>query len=116
MLLALVALDLENAAALGAGRFQLGLDTAVSWRYQYISLLAFGPLAGLLLVRYKRTVQVGVWLIWILMLAYPWKRHAPRWAVWRGVEIRTRVATYPADARFDPSSITVTRVSHWFDQ
>jgi hypothetical protein len=109
MLLTLVALDLVNAAALGAGRSQLGLDTTVSWRYQYLSLLTFGPLAGLLLVRYKKTVQAAVFLVWILVLAYPWKRHAPRWAYWRGEDIRNRLATYPVEARFDPSSITAGR-------
>jgi hypothetical protein len=109
MLLSLLALDLAAAAALGAGRFQLELDTAVSWRYQYISLLVFGPFAGLLLARHKGTVQAAALLIWILILAYPWKRHVPLWADGRGLQIRARVATYPADARFDPSSLTAGR-------
>jgi hypothetical protein len=87
-------------------RSHLGLDTAVSSRYQYISLFSFGPLAGLLLVQHKKAVQVAVLVVWMLVLAYPWKRHAPRWAAWRGVEIRTRVDTYPADARIDPSPVT----------
>lgn len=108
-LLVFVAFDLANAAALGFARFHTGLDTTVSSRYQYLSLFCFGPMAGLLVGRSRRLIQAAVLLVWIPVLAYPWKRHAPRWAAWRGVEIRERLATVPDGSRFDPSSLTAGR-------
>jgi hypothetical protein len=109
LLLVLVAFDLANAAALGFARFHTGLDTTVSSRYQYLSLFCFGPMAGLLVARPKRLARAAVFLVWIPLLAYPWKRHAPRWAGWRGVEIRERLAEVPDSSHFDPSSVTAGR-------
>jgi hypothetical protein len=108
-LLALVAFDLINAAALGFGRYQMGIDTAVSWRYQYLSLLCFGPFAGLIVAGQKRWAQIAALLIWVPVLAYPWKRHAPRWASWRGSEIRQSLATLPDDDSVALSHVTVKR-------
>jgi hypothetical protein len=42
----LVAFDMGNAALLGMGRYHTGLQTALSSRYQYASLLGIMPLAG----------------------------------------------------------------------
>jgi hypothetical protein len=42
----LVAFDLGNAMLVGLGRYHLGLETSVSSRYQYASLVAILPLAG----------------------------------------------------------------------
>lgn len=109
LLLVLVAFDLANAAALGFGRYHTGLDTTVSSRYQYLSLFCFGPLAGLLMMRPRRVVRAAMFLVWVPLLAYPWKRHAPRWAGWRGVEIREQLARVPDSAHFDPSSLTAGR-------
>jgi hypothetical protein len=109
LLLVLVALDLAVAAALGVARFHMGIDTTVSSRYQYLSLFSFGPMAGSLVARSRRLIQAAVLLVWIPVLVYPWKRHAPRWAGWRGVEIRDRLATVPDSSRFDPSSLTAGR-------
>jgi hypothetical protein len=109
ILSALVACDLVNAAALGFGRYQTGIDTAVSWRYQYLSLLCFGPLLGLLVARQKRMAQLAALLIWVPVLGYPWKRHAPRWAGWRGSQVRQQLISAPSDARLDASSVTVKR-------
>ncbi len=109
ILLTLAALDMITAVMLGAGRSHLALDSTVSYRYQYLSLLSFGPFAGLVLFRHKKPILVAVFLVWVAVLVYPWKRHAPRWAGWRGLDIRSHLATYPQDARFDPSSITVGR-------
>lgn len=109
LLLVLVAFDLANAAALGFARFHTGLDTTVSSRYQYLSLFCFGPMAGLLVARPKRLARAAVFLVWIPLLVYPWKRHAPRWAGWRGVQIRERLAEVPDSSHFDPSSVTAGR-------
>jgi hypothetical protein len=56
-----------------------------------------------------RLVQALIFLVCLPGLAYPWKRHAPRWARWRGVEIRDRINTEPDGAHFDPSSLTAGR-------
>lgn len=42
----LVAFDVGNAILVGLGRYHLGLETSVSSRYQYASLVAVLPLAG----------------------------------------------------------------------
>ena len=109
LLLALVAFDLLNAVALGFGRYQKGISTSVSSRYQYISLLCFGPVAGMLVARSRRLLQAMLFLVWVPILAYPWNRHAPRWARWRGIEIRDRLAKVPDTDHFDPSSLTAGR-------
>jgi hypothetical protein len=106
LLLVLMALDLANAVILGFGRHYTGLDTSVSSRYQYVSLFCFGPFAAQLAARPKRLAQAAIFLVWIPLLAYPWRRHAPRWAEWRGAEIRYRLVHDPDGAHFDPSSIT----------
>jgi len=109
LLLALVAFDLLNAVALGFGRYHTGINTSVSSRYQYISLLCFGPAAGLLVARSRLLLQAALFLVWVPILAYPWNRHAPRWAGWRGSEIRDRLAKVPDSDHFDPSSLTAGR-------
>jgi hypothetical protein len=42
----LVSFDLASAMLLGIGRFNLGLSTAISSRYQYTSLIGILPLPG----------------------------------------------------------------------
>ena len=106
LLLVLIAFDFGNAIVLGFGRHYTGLDTSVSSRYQYISLFCFGPFAAQLVARPRRLAQAANFLVWIPLLAYPWRRHAPQWAQWRGTEIRDRLAHDPDGAHFDPSSIT----------
>ena len=65
--------------------------------------------AGLRVMRPRRLARTAVLLVWVPLMAYPWKRHAPRWAGWRGVEIRDRMARVPDGAHFDPSSLTAGR-------
>ncbi len=109
LLLVLLALDVGNAAMLGFARSVTPLETAVSSRYQYISLLCFGPMAGVLVARMQRFARIAIFLLWIALLAYPWDRHAPRWAGWRGSEIRSRLGTVPNDVRIDPSGLAAGR-------
>ena len=49
LLLLLLAFDLGNSALLGIGRYHTGLETTISSRYQYGSLLATLPFLGLVL-------------------------------------------------------------------
>src|SRR5579863_4520611 len=52
-LVTLVAFDLIVAASLGYSRWSTGLATTTSSRYQYISLLCFGPMAGILIAQLR---------------------------------------------------------------
>ena len=109
LLWTLVAFDLVVAASLGYSRWSKGLSTTTSSRYQYIPLLCFGPMAGILVARLRSRVQVGVLLLCAVALALPWKRHAEQWDAWRGDKLRVAVErTGPTD-RFDPSRLTAGR-------
>jgi hypothetical protein len=109
LLWTLVALDVVVAASLGYSRWSTPLSTVISSRYQYIPLLCFGPIAGLLVARLRRGVQVAVLLSCAVALTLPWKRHVEQWEAWRGDKVRTTIEATASTERFDPSSITAGR-------
>jgi hypothetical protein len=109
LLWTLVAFDLIVAAALGYSRWSTSLSTTTSSRYQYIPLLCFGPLAGILVARLRSGVRVAVLLLCVGALAFPWKRHADQWDGWRGVKLRAAIDRAGASEHFDPSSLTAGR-------
>ena len=109
LLLTLLAFDVLNALALGYGRAYTGDLAIVSSRYQYISLLCFGPALGWAFSKLRKEVAVVLVLVWLGVLGYPWKTHVGRRALWRGSDLRTALKTSGPEAHFDPSSLTVAR-------
>jgi hypothetical protein len=109
LLLTLLAFDALNALALGYGRAYTGDSAAVSSRYQYISLLCFGPALGWVFSKLRKEVAVVFVLLWLGVLGYPWKTHVGRWALWRGSDLRMALKTGAPEAHFDPSSLTVAQ-------
>lgn len=106
LLLTLVAFDVLNALAMGYGRAYTGDLATVSSRYQYTSLLCFGPALGWAFSRIRKEAAVILALLWLGVLGYPWKTHIDIWALRRGSDLRRALKTSPADAHFDPSSVT----------
>lgn len=110
LLAALLSFDLFTALSLAFARATTGLDTSISYRYQYIPLFCFGLFAGLLLSRVRRRwVAAAVVIVWAVLVSWPWRRHTPRWAQWRGTEVRRTVELSAAEERLWPSEITVGR-------
>jgi hypothetical protein len=109
LLWTLVAFDVIIAVSLGYGRWSMSPATATSSRYQYIPLLCFGAMAGILVARLRSGVHLAVLLLCTVALAAPWKRHAEQWEAWRGDNLRAAIAQTGAADRFDPSSITAGR-------
>ena len=109
LLWTLVALDLVVAVALGYGRWGTGLETVISSRYQYIPLLCFAPMGGILVARLRTRLRVVVFLVCACGLGFPWKRHAEQWAGWRGSELRTAIERAKPAEHFDPSDLTASR-------
>jgi hypothetical protein len=109
LLWTLTAFDLIVAASLGYSRWSTGLATATSSRYQYISLLCFGPMAGILVAQLRIGARFVVLLVCACGLAIPWKRHAEQWATGRGKVLRAAIEQAGPSEHFDPSSITVGR-------
>jgi hypothetical protein len=124
LLWTLLLLDVTMAVMLGLGRSQLPLDTAVSYRYQHVALLCFAPffaiavMHGLALFRapaWRAAAFAVIFTGWGLLLGYPWLRHSERWAGWRGVEVRSALASAPPDQRFGLASITAARARELTD-
>jgi hypothetical protein len=109
LLWTLVALDLIVAASLGYGRWATGLATATSSRYQYIPLLCFGPMAGILIAQLRTGALIALILVCSWGLAHPWKRHAEQWATGRGTVLRAAIAQDGPTEHFDPSTVTAGR-------
>jgi hypothetical protein len=118
LLATLLLLDLGTAALLALGRSNLPLDTAVSYRYQYISLLCFGPFLALAVLRgldslkspIARQAALAVFMAgWAGLLGVPWARQSDRWAAWRGTEARAALTAAPPDQRFGLPEITAGR-------
>jgi len=109
MLLTLLVFDVLNALALGYGRAYTGDSATVSSRYQYISLLCFGPALGWVVSKLRKEVAVVFVLLWLGGLGYPWKTHIGRWAVSRGSDLRIALRTSSPEANFDPTSLTAAQ-------
>jgi hypothetical protein len=104
---ALILLDLGIAALTAVGRYPTGDIGVISYRYQYVSLMCFGPFLGLVLVR-TRFLWVFM-VVWVALVGSPWKRHAGTWGYQRGVEVRQALAATPDDQTFGLALITAGR-------
>ena len=104
---ALVLLEVGNAGLLAAGRYSTGDIGVISFRYQYVSLMCFGPFLALVISR-TRFYWAFV-LMWVALIGSPWKRHAGIWGYQRGVEIRAAIAAAADDQRFGKTEITAGR-------
>ena len=118
LLWTLLLFDLGTAVLLGMGRYHLGIETAVSYRYQYVSLLCFAPFLATVAVKglqwftapTARSVAFALLFVgWGAVLGYPWARHSERWAQWRGTDVRNALAATPPDQRFGLPTITAGR-------
>jgi len=114
----LLLFDFGTAALLGIGRYDHGLETVISYRYQYASLLCYAPFLGIVIARAAEwiprpglgcTAFAVFVLAWGLLLAYPWRRYSARWSEWRGMEARAALASSPEDKRFGLPGITAGR-------
>ena len=106
LLAALLCFDVLTSAAAGYARASTGLAASVSSRYQYISLLCFGPFVGLVVARRRRAVAAVVLLAWLALLTWPWRRHAPQWAQERGIEVRHALEVTADSEPVWPTQIT----------
>jgi hypothetical protein len=109
LLWTLIALDLIVAVSLGYGRWATGVATTTSSRYQYIPLLCFGPMAGILIMQLKSRVRIALMLLCSWGVAHPWKRHAEQWATGRGTVLRAAIAEDGLTEHFDPSAVSAGR-------
>lgn len=106
LLLLLVAFDLGNSVLLGIGRYHTGLETTISSRYQYGSLLATLPFLGLafaaLLARVPsvfrlRTAAAALALAGaVVLFLQGWSHEAPGFAAARGTATRHLLHVDPA--------------------
>jgi hypothetical protein len=100
------------------GRSDLPIATAASYRYQYVSLLCFGPFLALAIVEaiglvadpIKQRVLTAATLAGMaLALGIPWSRHLNRWTQSRGANLKTELSTTPEDLHFGYSEQTAGR-------
>lgn len=105
-LIALVAFDTATAAALGYARTWTGLSTAVSSRYQYMSLLVLAPMLGIVIAGWRKQFKVAGFVLWIWFLTYRWPGNARHWSITRGSQLRYALWVYPPNRQFDPSKLT----------
>lgn len=102
----LVAFDVANAVLLGVGRFNFGLTTAVSSRYQYASLIGILPLAGFWFSRglerlpapakVRGFISSAVLATLALILLRQWSPVIESWSGWRGTDPRRILVTEPS--------------------
>lgn len=101
LLILMLAYDLGNALLLGIGRYHTGFFAALSSRYQYSSLIATLPFAGLLLtkaltlitpsrIRYGFTGIIAVAAAYYCLRGWPSTLKA--FTSWRGTELRALIA------------------------
>ena len=109
LLASLLCFDVLTSAAAGYARAGTGIEASVSSRYQYISLFCFGPFIGLVLARQRRAVAATVFIAWLIVLAWPWRRHAPRWVQERGVQVRRSLEMTADSDPLWPTQITAAR-------
>jgi hypothetical protein len=100
LLLMFVVYDLGNAALLGLGRYHTGLETTISSRYQYASLLGIMPLAGFWLAAMIGRLPWGA----------PWRRMAAAAAVIALVVATTRGWSPELDSFVIPRGVDSRRV------
>jgi hypothetical protein len=116
-LASLVVVDAVTAVLLGLGRHWTGADFAVSWRYQYASLIAFAPALGaaasgvarLALPRWVAVALLAGWACWI---GWRWTPETESWSHWRGGDVRTILQSPGDPSRYmphTPGGITVER-------
>jgi hypothetical protein len=115
-LIALVVFDVATAAALGYARTWTGLATTVSSRYQYIPLLCFGPMLGVVISGWRKELAAIAVVLWIWLLSYRWGISLEHWVFLRGTRIRHMLASYPPNAVFDPSKLTAARARELIEQ
>ena len=107
LLRALILLEIGTAGLLTAGRYVTGDVGVISYRYQYVSLMCFGPFLGLVMAR---TRFLWVFMVaWVVLVGSPWKRHAGMWGYQRGVEVKRAIAAARDDERFGLPLITAGR-------
>ncbi|AOS44948.1 hypothetical protein Verru16b_02017 [Lacunisphaera limnophila] len=110
LLLLLLAYDLGNAVLVGIGRHHTGFLAALSSRYQYSSLLATLPFAGLLLaaglaqlpgLRLRQGLAAVLLLLIAGLCLRGWPSALADFTGWRGTELRQLIA---APATSDPAA------------
>jgi hypothetical protein len=118
LLWTLLLFDLGTGCLQAAGRYQLDIATSVSYRYQHVSLLCFGPFLALVAVEVfgmiipsKMRVAAGAaaLTVWALILGVPWDRHLHRWTLSRGANLKTELFAAPPDQRFGLSQETAAQ-------
>jgi hypothetical protein len=98
VLLMFVVYDLGNAALLGLGRYHTGVETAISSRYQYASLLGIMPLVGFALarlieglpwaVRWRRLTAAAAVIALVVATTRGWSPELESFVLPRGVDSR----------------------------
>jgi hypothetical protein len=94
----LVASDLGNAVLLGVGRYHTGIDTVISSRYQYASIVGIAPLLGYWITLQAERIRVpalvrraalaGALAAVAVILCLQWRAQIEPFAQARGVESR----------------------------
>ncbi len=94
LILGFLLFDLGNAALLGLGRYHEGLNAAVSWRYQYVSLIGFLPSCAIVInqlfewvfksPKIKTIAAILSLVLWLNLIVTPWQSHIEHWHFWRG--------------------------------
>jgi len=98
LFLVLVAFDLATAVLLGIGRYNFGIRTAASSRYQYVSLIGIVPLAAFGFAHLWERLRLPAWVrqgslaslfaATILALMVRWHSEMVSWSGWRGTDVR----------------------------
>jgi hypothetical protein len=112
LLLLLLAFDLGNAALLGVGRYQTGLQNAMSSRYQYASLVACLPAAAFwfstmwdripLSASSRALVFSGLLTAAAVVLCLKWPADLDPFTIWRGTDSRSIMLVNPDDTQAVP--------------
>ncbi|HZZ18405.1 MAG TPA: hypothetical protein VFE25_03500 [Opitutaceae bacterium] len=115
LFVALILFDLANAALLGIGRYHTGLESTVSSRYQYASMLAFLPIAGFWVSSLIRDLEIPriilrpactvVLVVLATALCRQWPSELERFSRWRGADSRRVLFTEPNPASGDVPGI-----------
>lgn len=113
-LLLLLAFDLGNALLLGIGRYHTGFLAAMSSRYQYSSLIAALPFAGVILstlisriprLKPRRWITIVTMILIAAYSLWGWPATLAKFTGWRGTEVRRLLAEPTTN---DPSVMVPT--------